>query len=558
MPELHPVLSGEQILEQVVSNKKYFNNTQNVEEPDINAIMSSSDNALLAEIGYKAELTRNFSTLQVFGVAFSIMGLLPSIASVTATALTAGPAGALWGWIIASLFILTIGVGMAELGSAMPTSGGLYYWTNYFSPPKYKTVISYLVGNTNSIALVGALCSVDYGFAQEVLSIVVIAKDGDFTLTPAKNYGVFVACVVAHIFVTCASSKHISKLQTASIIVNILIIVLYIIALPIGASPNFKDGKYIFGQLDNYSTWPKGWQFVLSWMPAIWTIGAFDSCVHMSEEAHNATRSIPIGILGSITTCFVLGTVIIIVTTACIQTDDIAGHIIGTDLGQPMAQIIYDALGKKWAIAFMILIAIAQFMMGASILTAISRQIWAFARDNGLPFSFWIKKVNKKLSVPINAVWFGGIVAILIGCLCLIGPAGSNALFSLYIAGNYFAWGTPIFFRLTTGRSKFKPGPFYLGKFWSPVISWTAVAFIVFVIIMVMFPAGVNPDRETMNYTCVITPGVWILSLVYYMVYAHKNYHGPCKTVDIDESEGISIEGIDAALDEEERSNEKA
>lgn len=433
MSDLHPVLSGEQILEQVVSNKKFYNNTQNVEEPQINAIMSTSDNQLLAEIGYKPELTRHFSTLQVFGVAFSIMGLLPSIASVLGTALTAGPAGALWGWIIASIFILTIGIGMAELGSAMPTSGGLYYWTNYFSPPKYKTVISYVVGNTNSIALVGALCSVDFGFAQEVLSIVVIATDGNFTVSPAKNYGVFVACVVCHIFITCASSKHISKLQTASIIVNLAIIVLYIIALPIGARHNFRDGKFIFGELDNFSLWPKGWQFVLSWMPAIWTIGAFDSCIHMSEEAHNATRSIPIGIIGSISTCFILGTVIIIVTNACIQTSDIAGHIIGTNFGQPMAQVIFDALGKKWAIAFMVLIAIAQFMMGASILTAISRQIWAFARDNGLPFSFWIKKVNTKLSVPINAVWFGGILAIIMGLLCLIGPTGANALFSFIL-----------------------------------------------------------------------------------------------------------------------------
>ncbi|CAK7891892.1 GABA-specific permease [[Candida] anglica] len=556
---LAPVLSGEQIIQQVNSNKKFYNNTQNVEEPQIDAIMSTSDNQLLAEIGYKPELQRHFSTLQVFGVAFSIMGLLPSIASVLSTALTAGPAGALWGWVAASSFILTIGVGMAELGSSMPTSGGLYYWTNYFAPPKYKTVISYVVGNTNSIALVGALCSVDYGFAQEVLSVVVIAKDGDFTITPAKTYGVFVACVFCHILLTCAASKHCSRLQTASVIVNLGLIALFIIALPIGARPHFKDGAYIFGQLDNFSMWPKGWQFMLSWMPSIWTIGAFDSCIHMSEEAHNATRAIPIGILGSISACFGLGTVILIVTLACIQTNDIEGHIIGSKFGQPMAQVIYDALGKDWAIVFMVLIAIAQFMMGASILTAISRQIWAFARDNGLPFSFWIKKVNKKLSVPINAVWFGGILAIILGLLCLIGPTAANALFSLYIAGNYFAWGSPIFFRLTSGKSKFKPGPFYMGDFWSPVISWTAVAFICFVIVMVMFPANPNPQSTTMNYTCVITPGVWILSLIYYFVYAHKHYHGPQKTVDIDESEleAEVYNGIDAKLESEEKASQK-
>lgn len=34
--------------------------------------------------------------------------------------------------------------------------------------------------------------------------------------------------------------------------------------------------------------------------PAVWVIGAFDSCIHMSEEAKNATKAVPIGILTSI------------------------------------------------------------------------------------------------------------------------------------------------------------------------------------------------------------------------------------------------------------------
>ncbi|KAK6454106.1 GABA-specific high-affinity permease [Scheffersomyces xylosifermentans] len=547
MTGLTAVLSREQILDQVVSNKGYYNNAQNVEDPKIEAIFSTSDEQLLAQIGYKPELKRHFSTIQAFGVAFSIMGLLPSIASILAQGIIAGPAGFLWGWVISSLLILTIAISMSENGSSIPTSGGLYYWTNYYSPPKYKTVISYLIGNTNSIALIGALCSVDYGFALELLSVVVIAKDGDFEITAAKTYGVFVGCVLLHILITCLSSKNCAYLQTTSIIVNVFIIVLYIIALPIGARGNFKSAKYVFTEFDNISDWPMGWtQLSAAWLPAIWTIGAFDSVIHVSEEVKDAEHTIPIGILGSVIACGSLGTIILIVTFFCIQTDDIEGHILGTKFGQPMAQIIFDCLGKKWALTFMALIAFAQFLMGASILTAISRQIWAFARDNGLPFSRWIKKVNVELSVPINAVWFGGIVAILIGLLVLIGSVAANALFTLYIAGNYVAWGTPTFLRLTTGREKFRPGKFWLGPIFSPLIGWISTIFIAYTFVMVMLPASRNPTKDNMNYTCVITPSVWILSLIYYYVYAHKNYHGPCKTVDtVDEEE----QGLDAILD---------
>ncbi|GEQ68288.1 hypothetical protein JCM33374_g1955 [Metschnikowia sp. JCM 33374] len=562
---IQPILSNDQLLEAVTSNPKYYNNIHNVQSPRIDPIMSSDDNELLAQIGYKPELKRRFSTVQVFGVAFSIMGLLPSIASILGTALLAGPAGAIWGWLISSLLILSIGVAMSENASFQPTSGGLYYWTNFYAPAKWKTLISFVVGNTNSVALVGGLCSVDYGFATELLSIVVIAKDGDFEVTPAKTYGVFVACVLAHVLLTCASSKHCAWLQTTSIIVNVVLIVIFVIAMPIAACRGeVRPASWVFGNFDTLTGFPVGWvQLTQAWLPAIWTIGAFDSCVHMSEECTNATKTIPIGIIGSISACTVLGFILLIITMFSLQTYDIQNHIVGTDFGQPMAQIIYDAFetvpgqGKKMAIFFMVLIAFAQFLMGASILTAISRQVFAFARDNGLPMSWWIKQVNKKLSVPIHAVIAGGVAAIIIGLLCVIGTTAANALFTLYIAGNYFAWGMPTFLRLLAMKEKFVPGKFYLGDFWSRVNGWVSTVFIAYTIIMVMFPTDTNPDKNSMNYTCVITPGVWILSIIYYYVYARKHYHGPAKTVDeVDSSGDEAAQVIDGVIVDKESTPE--
>ena len=66
--------------------------------------------------------------IEAFGIAFSIMGLLPSIASTLAFSIPAGPAGMVWGWFLASMFIFVVALAMADLGSAMPTSGGLYWW----------------------------------------------------------------------------------------------------------------------------------------------------------------------------------------------------------------------------------------------------------------------------------------------------------------------------------------------------------------------------------------------------------------------------------------------
>jgi hypothetical protein len=49
--------------------------------PDASVRVDDSDVARLASLGYEQELKREFTPFQVFGVAFSIMGVLPSIAS---------------------------------------------------------------------------------------------------------------------------------------------------------------------------------------------------------------------------------------------------------------------------------------------------------------------------------------------------------------------------------------------------------------------------------------------------------------------------------------------
>lgn len=74
---------------------------------------------------YKQELRRNFSMIEVFGIAFAIMGLLPSIASTLSYSIPAGPVGLVWGWFLASRCISVVGLAMADLGSSMPTSGGM-------------------------------------------------------------------------------------------------------------------------------------------------------------------------------------------------------------------------------------------------------------------------------------------------------------------------------------------------------------------------------------------------------------------------------------------------
>jgi len=43
--------------------------------------------------------------------------------------------------------------------------------THYFASPKTRNALSFLVGYSNTLGLVGGLCSIDYGFALMFCSV---------------------------------------------------------------------------------------------------------------------------------------------------------------------------------------------------------------------------------------------------------------------------------------------------------------------------------------------------------------------------------------------------
>lgn len=397
---------------------------------------------------------------------------------------------------------MLVGLALADLASSLPTSGGLYWWTHHFAPPAWKRPLSFVVGYSNTLGLIGGTCSVDYGFATMLLALISIARDGTWTASRPLLYGTYAATVVVHGCVATFAAPIMHYIQSASIFSNTGLVLASAIALPVGlatlrghggvADRPLNSGAYVFGTTENLTTWPGGWTFVLGWLSPIWTINSLDSCVHMSEEAANAVRAVPIGIVGSAFACGLLG-FLTMATIAAVVNPDIDA-VMNTPYGQPMAQIYHDSLGKSGALGFMSVITVVQFFMGLSLVIAASRQSWAFSRDGATPFSSFFRVVTA--CQPIRAVWGCCLVAIVVGLLCLIDDAAATALFSVGVAGNALAWLVPILTRVVSGRHLFRPGRWYSGRLSEP-IALAASAYLVFSIVLVMFPSGgPNPSRE--------------------------------------------------------------
>lgn len=522
---------------------------------DINEQIAKDD-ALLLKLGYKPELKRSFSPFQVFGIAFSIMSLVPSIASSMSYALNFGGIGLVWGWFIPCIFIMVVGMALSEFGSAEPTSGGLYFTAFRYTPENIRRPASFLCGYANTLGLIGGTCGIGDGLAGLVLSIPTVATMDDqgqpgFVPTKFETYGVFVGFLVLSCIICLLTDDLMAKLQTFAIFLNVFLVFLVCIAVPIGASNKgiLRSGEFIFTSKQNETGWQDGWAFLLCFQSAVWTIGAFDSSIHVGgDSAHNAQVAVPFGIITSIAACWVLGFAVM----CCIGTampDDFT-EILNSVIGQPFAQIIYNALGKKWAIAIVALMSVAQWLMLISIIVAASRQIWAFARDGALPFSSYVRKVHKASGIPRYAILFCAVVASAITCLIMIDATAGAAVFSLGASSNSLSWIIPIAALSFGKREGFVPGPFYLGDTLSRANGALAtiwLCFIAFVLTMIPTSRPVAPD--TANYTPLINGVVWLGCLAYYFIDARKWYTGPKYTADdlgvvqgVDPCQGSSLD----------------
>lgn len=176
--------------------------------------------------------------------------------------------------------------------------------------------------------------------ALMIISCVSIARDGAWSASRGEIYAMYVALILIHGFSGSFMGRIMPKIQTFCIYINIALVIATVIALPVGKvtrGGSLNSGNYVFRHIDNETTWPTGWAFMLAWLAPIWSIGSFDSCVHMSEEAMHAAKAVPLGIMFSAGSACVLGFLVLSVMAATMNPN--VSQTINTQFGQPMAQV---------------------------------------------------------------------------------------------------------------------------------------------------------------------------------------------------------------------------
>jgi amino acid transporter len=503
-------------------------------------------------LGYAQELFRTMGGFSNFAISFSIISILTGAVILYDYGLAwAGKAAVTLGWPLITVFVLAIAASMAELASAYPTAGGLYYWASKMKNKNWGWWTAWL----NLIGQFAIVAGINYAAAGFInATIVDRLLGGTFNtveVIPGILNGQLVTMGVLMLIqlgMNIAGINLVALLNQVSVWWHIAIVAIVALGLMLFGKPD-TSGLNLFAiqPLDTAGSWsndlgdihliygpaigyPLIAAFFFSLLQANWTYTGYDASAHVAEETIGARVSSAWGVFLSVAVSAVVGYIFLMALT--LHTPDLKTLFPATlddpstysqyyfGGGVAVISILVYNLGDFFGNLISAAIAIAMAFCGLSSVAAAGRMLFAFSRDDGLPGSGWLKKVSKRYRTPANSLtaivvvsWLFTVAAFIVGTGTAIVIV--TAVSTIFL---YAAYGVVIYLGATTSEWVGHRA-WSLGR-WSKPIAWISVFWVVVLMVLFSFPTSGNISWPFMVITVV-------LLLAYYYGWAKKRFKGP-------------------------------
>src|SRR3954465_170112 len=441
---------------------------------------AGSDEADLERFGYKQELKRTLGVFSSFAVAFSYISPSTGIFTLFALGLTTIGGVFIWSWPLVAVGQLCIALGFAELASHYPVAGSVFQWTKYLAGKTYSWFAGWIylfagiltisaVCVTLPLALIPAFNNMGWYITNNLHNQRIIAF---FTLVSITILNIFGVRLVAII-------------NNTGVLFEILGMVVF--AFVLALFHHHQSAAVIFHTGGTSLTTGT---FLVAMFMSLFVIYGFDTAGTLAEETKDPRREAPKAILGSILGAFVIGGIFLFAMLLAIPNlkDGIKG-------GFGPAAIIDANFGNAFSTVFLLVVSAAIFVCCLSIQTSTIRLCFGMSRDDRLPGSRWLAKVEPKLHTPVwSCIAIGvlaGIPMIQYAGVAIIAIAATGMIYLSYFIGNL---------ALLNARRKGWPrtkAPFSLGR-WGLPLNIAALAYGGAMLVNIAWPrAATNPRPAT-------------------------------------------------------------
>ena len=425
------------------------------------------DEADLARFGYKQELRRSLGVFSSFAVAFSYIS--PSTGIFTLFALGLGTIGGvfIWSWPIVAFGQFMIALGFAELSSHYPVAGSVFQWTKYLAGKTYSWFAGWIylfagiltvtaVCVTLPLALIPAFNNMGWDLANNLHNQRIFAIVTLVVITVMNIFGV----------------KLVSIVNNTGLLFEILGMLVF--AFILSLFHHHQSGAVIFHTGGTNLTTGT---FLIAMFMSLFVIYGFDTAATLAEETKDPRRAAPRAILYSVAGAFVIGGIFIYATLLAVPNlNDGIKNALGP------AQIIDANFSNAFATTYLVVVAAAIFICLLSIQANVMRLAFGMARDDRLPASRYLARVNAKHHTPVTACLTISVLA----AIPLLQYAGATYLAigatgMIYLS--YLLGGIAVLRARLRGWPT-QPAPFSLGRWGLPVsllgLGWGAAMLVNF------------------------------------------------------------------------------
>jgi amino acid transporter len=417
--------------------------------------------------------TQDFTLRSAFALSFSDISPIVGIYAVFAICIVAAGPAFFWALPIVLIGQLLVAAVFGELVSKWPLQGSVYAWSRGLLGAKYGWVTMWAYGWGLTLTL-SALALASSGYLLGALGVD----------APSQNTVVLVGLLI----LVLASLANMIGATLLRSLLYISMTAELISSIGIGVTLLFFHRHQSFSVLFHSAGTGHG----LHWLttPFLTTLAfvgfsflGFESAGSIAEEVKESRRVLPKAILLSLAAA---GCLVIFATLGIVLAIPSVPQVMNGTVTDPISSTLQNAMGNGIGRVLLAMLAIGFTASLIAVQAAVSRAIWAGARDRVLPGQKLLGRLTGSENLPRHAI---ALTAIIAGPLLFISTSKVYALLlSFGNAGFYLSFALPVVgLALLKIRGRWTPGAYSLGA-WSKPVTYVAAVWIVLETINIAWP----------------------------------------------------------------------
>ncbi|KAE8381889.1 amino acid/polyamine transporter I [Aspergillus bertholletiae] len=483
--------------------------------------IKDDDDAILRANGHQSAMPRQFNWLSALGLGFSITNSWVGYLSCFGQNLIYGGAQAcIFSLIVAFMIQFIVTLGLAELGSAFPSSGGQYHFCYILSPDTARRYSAYVVGWLSVFAWWIVTCS-GISLAAAVLNGIVHFCSPGYIANQWQTYLTYVGVSFVTIIPVFAASNKISLVTQVALYLSLSSFVICL-AVVIAMHQQMQPQHFLLQSEQGSSGWNEGTAWLLAISNAMYAFGGVDGVIHVSEEIPKPGKRVPqimvITMVIGLLTCLPLFIVFMYFTT---DMEAIR------EAPLPSLELVYQiTASRSVSLGLSALLWVVYASSLPSQWVSAGRVAWAFARDSGTPFPEYFSEVNDRFNFPVRTTAVAFLFSCLYGLLYLVSTTAFNSIITSAVLFLNITYAIPQGILLTQGRACLPERYLKLGGV-GYFCNAFSVLWIVVLGVLVCMPPVLPVSSLSMNYVCVILIGVFALINVLWLFVGKRRFEGP-------------------------------